>query len=392
MSQVKYLDLTNEYARSKGAMHTAREIAGQPKLWNEVFSLVLEKKQGLQEFLEPVFKIDGLRVILTGAGSSAFIGSTIQGIFQSETQKITQAIATTDLVTHPAQFFLRKIPTLLISFARSGNSPESIETINLANVHCDEIFHLIITCNENGYIIQNNHHHNSYIFLLPKIANDKGLAMTGSFTSMLLSIMLIAKLPQIKSLESAFEGMVRNARLLLGNYFTGIKDAVKNKYERIIFLGSGPMLGIARECQLKVQELSDGKVICKYDSFLGFRHGPRVVTNEKSLLVYLFSNDEHVFQYEKDLAMAIESESPGVPVVCFGRKLSCLENSILEIGCNDSTGTADDFYFIPATLIGQLFGFYNSLELGLEPDNPSVSGTINREVQGVTIYSVSNVL
>lgn len=182
MSQIKYLDLTQEYARSRGAVHTAQEIEGQPELWKKVFNLVMEKKQSLGKFLEPIFKIKDLRVILTGAGSSAFIGNAIQGIFQSETNKITQAIATTDLVTHPEQFFLKKIPTLLISFARSGNSPESIETINLANAHCDEVFHLIITCNESGYLIHNSDHHNSYIFILPKSANDKSLAMTGSFT------------------------------------------------------------------------------------------------------------------------------------------------------------------------------------------------------------------
>lgn len=385
MSKGKYLDLTQEYSRSRGAMHTAQEIAGQPELWKKVFNLVLEKRQSLEEFLEPIFKITDLRVILTGAGSSAFIGNAIQGIFQSGTNKITQAIATTDLVTHPQQFFLKKIPTLLVSFARSGNSPESIETINLANAHCDQVFHLIITCNENGYLIHNSNHHNTYIFILPKIANDKGLAMTGSFTSMLLSIMLIAKLSQIESLETPFQIMVGNARQLLSDYLTGIKSAVEKRYERIIFLGSGPMLGIARECQLKLQELSDGKVICKYDSFLGFRHGPRVVTNGKSLIVYLFSNDEHVFRYEKDLVTAIEAESPELPVVCFGRKISQLKNSILDIKCGGLD--SNDFYFIPAALIGQLFGFYESLELGLEPDNPSVSGTINRVVQGVKIYA-----
>ena len=385
MSQIKCLDLAHEYARSRGAVHTATEIAGQPELWKEIFNLVVEKRQSLGEFMEPVLKKNDLRVILTGAGSSAFIGNAIQGIFQSETNKITQAIATTDLVTYPAQFFIKNIPTLLVSFARSGNSPESIETINLANAHCDEVFHLIITCNESGYLIHNNDHHNSYIFILPKTANDKGLAMTGSFTSMLLSIMLIAKLSHIDKLETSFQNMVRNANLLLNDYLIGIKSTVKRRYERIIFLGSGPMLGIARECQLKLQELSDGKVICKYDSFLGFRHGPRVVANGRSLIVYLFSNDEHVFQYEKDLATAIETESPELPIVCFGRTISQLKNSIINIEFDGLN--SNDFYFIPAALIGQLFGFYESLELGLEPDNPSVSGTINRVVQGVKIYA-----
>src|ERR1700712_2811153 len=105
MVPFKYLDFTQEDVISRGAIHTSKEIAGQPKLWEDVLDSVLEKKQGLQKFLRPILNIKDLRIILTGAGSSAFIGESVQGIFQAETQRVTQAIATTDLVTHPALFF-----------------------------------------------------------------------------------------------------------------------------------------------------------------------------------------------------------------------------------------------------------------------------------------------
>jgi tagatose-6-phosphate ketose/aldose isomerase len=135
---------------------------------------------------------------------------------------------------------------------------------------------------------------------------------------------------------------------------------------------------------LKLQELTDGKVICKYDSFLGFRHGPRVVINEKSLIVYLFSNINHVFQYEKDLAESIATDCVYLPSISIGRKIGGLPNSVLDVEFNN---LANYFYILPVAIIGQLLGFYQSLKLGLHPDNPSVSGAINRVVQGVTIYS-----
>ncbi len=391
MLQLKDLTLAQEYSSVIGAKHTAKEIAGQPKLWKEVCKLVLEQRQSLNNFLAPILMLKNLRIILTGAGSSAFIGEAVQGILQAETQRITQAIPTTDLVTHPELFFLAKAPTLLVSFARSGNSPESLETINLANLHCERIFHLIITCNENGRLIQNKTFNNSYIFILPPTANDKGLAMTGSFTSMLLSALLIAKLSRIDSIQSEFHEMITNAKQIINKCLHLIKEVARNKYDRVIFIGSGPLLAIARECQLKVQELTDGYVICKHDSFLGFRHGPRVVTNKRSLIVYLFSNDDHVFQYEKDLAISIAQNSQYIPAISVGRKISGLGNSILDIEFQNSI-LPNDFNIVPEVLIGQLLGFYKSLELGLSPDNPSVSGAIHREVQGVTIYNNSNVL
>lgn len=392
MLQLKDLNFAREYSGVRGAKHTASEIAGQPKLWKEVYKLVLEKKKGLEEFLSPILILKDVRIILTGAGSSAFVGECVQGIMQAETQRVVQAIATTDLVTHPELFFLKKVPTLVISFARSGNSPESLEAVHLANLYCERIFHLIITCNENGRVIQKSNFKNYYTFILPCIANDKGLAMTGSFTSMLLSAMLISKLSHVSNLQPQLHDAIMNAKKILSKYLPHIKNVARNKYERVIFLGSGPLLGIARECQLKLQELTDGRIICKHDSFLGFRHGPRVVTNKRSLIVYLFSNDDHVFQYEKDLVKEIAAGSTNLPAVCFGRKIPGLENSILDIEFENSTLQLNDFYIIPAVLTGQLLGFYKSIELGLMPDNPSVSGAINREVQGVTIYETAHIL
>ncbi|MDQ6764013.1 MAG: SIS domain-containing protein [Bacteroidota bacterium] len=392
MLQLKDLNLAREYSGVRGAKHTASEIAGQPKLWKEVYKLVLEKKKSLEEFLSPILILKDVRIILTGAGSSAFIGESVQGILQAETQRVVQAIPTTDLVTHPELFFLKEVPTLLISFARSGNSPESLESIRLANIYSQRIFHLIITCNENGRLIKKSNFKNYYTLILPDCANDKGLAMTGSFTSMLLSVMLIAKLSNISNLQPQLQDAIMNAKKILSKYLPVIKNVARNKYERVIFLGSGPLLGIARECQLKLQELTDGRVICKHDSFLGFRHGPRVVINKRSLIVYFFSSDDHVFRYEKDLVKEIATGSTYLPAICVGRKVAGLENSILDIEFENSTLSSNDFYIIPAVLTGQLLGFYKSIELGLMPDNPSVSGAINREVQGVTIYETANIL
>lgn len=387
MMNDKKLNVNRGYTDLTSPMHTAREISGQPKLWTEVFKLVGDQKEEIQEFLQPIIRNTNLRIILTGAGSSAFLGNTLQGGFQLETKRITQAIATTDLITHPEQFFLRKIPTLLVSFARSGNSPESLEAIREANQYCESIFHLIISCNRDGDIIKHGDKKNSYFLLLPPKSNDQALAMTGSFTSMLLAALLILRINRLDSVVHEFEMLKINAEDMINKHSYSIRRLAGEGYERVIFLGSGPLLGIARECQLKLQELTDGKVICKYDSFLGLRHGPRVVINEKSLIVYLFSNEENSFNYEKDLAKSISKSEPTYPAVCFGRKPADLKNCLLEISFSNSVSQLGIFYPVLAVMLGQIMGYYFSLDQGLDPDNPSVRGTINRVVQGVTIYT-----
>jgi tagatose-6-phosphate ketose/aldose isomerase len=380
-----YLQFTKEEIERKGGLHTALEIEGQPVLWQQVYDLILSQKKAVLRFMSPLLADTGLRIILTGAGSSAFIGEAAQGIVQANTKRITQAIATTDLLTHPHLHFIKEMPTLMVSFARSGNSPESLAAVHLANSYCDTIFHLIITCNPDGELIKNDLPR-TYKLVLPESANDKGLAMTGSFTAMLLSVVLISKINQLESFLPALLVLISEATELTGKHLARIKAIAEQPYERVIFLGSGPMLAIARECHLKLQELTDGQVICKHDSFLGFRHGPRAVVNQGTLIVYLLCSDEQVLLYERDLCLSIDADARNTPTVSYNHQIKNLKNSVLAITFSQPADPLNELAFICAALIGQLMGFYHSLYLGLRPDSPSKSGTISRVVQGVTIY------
>lgn len=365
--------------------HTKTEIEGQPKLWDQVYELLVNKEDEIQAFLLPLFSLGNLQIILTGAGSSAFIGEAAQGVVQKNTGCNTRAIATTDLITHPELYFRSNLPTLLISFARSGNSPESLETVKLANEYCNEIYHLIISCNQEGELMKYaaKNKNNSFAILLPEACNDKSLAMTGSFTCMLLSILLVGDLKSLNNRKPEIEQIIEQGEFIL-NSFQEIKKITAKDFNRVVFLGSGSMLGIARECHLKLQELTDGQIICKFDSFLGFRHGPRAVINEKTLLVYLFSPSDHVYQYELDLASSIAKDSRNMNCLTIGRSEEISLKLCLNLDLK--LNPEQELNIVPATLIGQILGYYKSLQLGLDPDNPSISGSISRVVQGVTIY------
>ena len=363
---------------------TEKEIYRQPGLWLTVFEILVEQKMSIQQFLEPIIKKEDLRIILTGAGSSSFIGEAAQGVIQKKVGRVVQAISTTDIVTHADLFLSLEVPTLLVSFARSGDSPESLEVFYLAEKLCKEVYHLIITCNKEGKLITDTSvvGESCYKLILPEEANDESLAMTGSFTSMLLCALIVWDMKNIESNRKSVEGIISIGYVIL-KQSNLLKTVIKKKIERVVFLGSGPMTGIARECQLKLQELTNGKIICKHDSFLGFRHGPRVIVNKNTLIVFLFSADKHVCLYERDLARSI-SNDPGVISVFFNSPEDL--NLVSGISIGDGMVDGNNMQIIPATLIGQLLGLYKSLQLGLNPDNPSINGAINRVVQGVTIY------
>ena len=300
----------------------------------------------------------------------------------------TRSIPTTDIITHPQDYFIRSKPTLLVSFARSGDSPESLATVNLAEANCDDLYQLIITCNKNGELALKSRNDHTYVFILPEETNDRSLAMTSSFSSMLLAGLLILGLDDIETMRPVIERLCDCGRFILRHNLSELRSIAAIDFKRAVFLGSGPLFGVAHESHLKVQELSDGKVICKYDSFLGFRHGPRAVVDGSTLITYLLSNNGHARQYELDLIKAIDESPTGAKCIGVGHDLDKLginfDFSIKFPEC--AANVPVQYYNVIFILPAQIIGFYKSLDLGLEPDSPSKGGAISRVVQGVTIY------
>ena len=385
---MKYLNIDTKELELNGGYYTAKEISSQPEMWLETYKRVREEKDQLKQFLDKVVEENNPCIILTGAGTSAFIGEALVGAIQKNLKVITRSIATTDIITHPEDYFIRSKPTLLVSFARSGDSPESLATVKLAEANCDHLYKLIITCNRSGELAVNSRSDNSYVFLLPEGTNDKSLAMTSSFSSMLLAGLLMLNLDNIEHMLPILEGLCDCGNFVLKEHLSKLKSIAALDFKRAVFLGSGPFFGIAHESHLKVQELSDGKVICKYDSFLGFRHGPRAVVDETTLIIYLLSNNAYAQQYELDLIRSINESPTGAKSVGIGHDFDAqglnIDFAIKFPKC--PLNIPDEFYTVFYILPAQIIGFYKSLELGLDPDSPSKGGSISRVVQGVTIY------
>ena len=377
--------------------YTFDEIHQQPAMWRKELQALLNNKAEVSAFMHKYLTPD-TDIVLTGAGTSAFIGDALCPVMRGMWRNV-RSVPTTDIVTHAKYLLDKERPLLLVSFARSGNSPESVAAVNLANKVCKNVAHVYITCNAQGKLAQQAKangegleakvENNILLLLLPEETDDKSLAMTSSFSTMLLTCLMLGHIDTLDKDVEMIEKAAKNAEAVIAEYEEKLKEIASRPFERGVFLGSGALKGIAEECHLKLQELTDGAVVCKYDSFLGFRHGPKAVVNSKSIVVYLMTDQEEVQRYERDLVKQVDANNtPVAQIIVIAGKAPELPDVKADLVVRMPYGYAEnDFYgIVPFVVVGQLLGFYASKAHGLNPDAPSVSGNIHRVVEGVTIY------
>jgi tagatose-6-phosphate ketose/aldose isomerase len=368
---------------SRGAKWTAQEIAQQPTVWEGVADLIEGERARIDEFLKPLLANPYLRVVLTGAGTSAYIGDCLAPALAARLRRRVEAIATTELLSGPQLRLPAEGPTLLVSFARSGNSPESVAAVELAeHFLLRRVGHLVITCNPEGALaLRARGLGNACVLLMPEAAHDRGFAMTSSFSAMLLAGSLAFRL-----LEPAVAPrLARSAAELLPEAAALAGRLVARGFERVVYLGSNELRGLASEAALKLLELTDGRVVAVADSTLGFRHGPKTILNAKTLVVVLLSNDAYARNYDCDLLHELEREGRAGAVLALAGQpdgASRAEKLIMP-----GMSEASDLELAPLyVLVAQSYALLQSLALGLTPDRPDPAGTVNRVVQGVTIH------
>ncbi|VOS55937.1 tagatose-6-phosphate ketose/aldose isomerase [Streptococcus pneumoniae] len=383
------LHYTKEDLLELGAEITTREIYQQPDVWREAFEFYQAKREEIAAFLQEIAdKHDYIKVILTGAGTSAYVGDTLLPYFKEvydERKWNFNAIATTDIVANPATYLKKDVATVLVSFARSGNSPESVATVDLAKSLVDELYQVTITCAADGKLALQAHGDDRNLLLLqPAVSNDAGFAMTSSFTSMMLTALLVFDPTEFAVKSERFEVVSSLARKVLDKA-EGVKELVDLDFNRVIYLGAGPFFGLAHEAQLKILELTAGQVATMYESPVGFRHGPKSLINENTVVLVFGTTTDYTRKYDLDLVREVAGDQIARRVVLLSDQAFGLENvKEVVLGCG---GVLNDIYRVfPYIVYAQLFALLTSLKVENKPDTPSPTGTVNRVVQGVIIH------
>lgn len=374
-------------------LNTAKEIIQQPDTWRESVKNLIKNKIEIKSFIDSFLSKKEFRIILTGAGTSAFAGEVCEPYLTSLLNKRVEAIATTDLVASPKSYFIKDIPTLLVSFARSGNSPESVHAVNLATQLVDDLYQVVITCNENGKLAKNTvNDEKSLLLLMPPQTNDLGFAMTSSFTTMVLNAMAVFNINNIENFSSDVDKLSNSVNDFIENNIEKVTSLANEDFERIVYLGSSTSKGIARESAIKVLELTAGKVNASYDTPLGFRHGPKSVVDDETVSVIYISNDEYTRQYDLDLAKEMLAHKKNDKVVIVGDNIEedILNKADYVFNVENINYNVENKVLLPLQQIifGQMLSFLKSVNLGITPDNPCPTGEVNRVVQGVILHEL----
>jgi tagatose-6-phosphate ketose/aldose isomerase len=376
------MNLSQEQA---GALWTTQEILQQPRIWSQVLQLVAGRAFRLDSFLRPLLERADVRVVLTGAGTSSFIGECLAPAIARRWKCRVEAVATTDLVACPGNWLLPRVPTLLVSFARSGNSPESIAAVELAQSCLPQCHHLIVTCSAEGALYRRaSLLPSAHTLLLPDETNDRSFAMTSSFTGMLLAAGLVfhAMVPgpaRLATLASA-------ADMILAEWPARIRALLQSPFKRVVYLGAGELKGLAREAALKLLELTDGRIVAVADAPLGFRHGPKTIVDSGTLVIMFISNDSYRRQYDLDLLRELRSDAIASRVIAITAQPDIGDAHPDNFLLPALASVADLGLCLPFVIFAQSLALMQSLALGISPDNPNAAGTVSRVVRGVSIY------
>ena len=380
----------NEFSMGlNGAQETVREIMQQPDCWGEIDDLVRACDASIVAMIQRIAADPKAQITLCGAGTSAYVGEILRDTLQQWSVAQVRDVATTEIVSQPDIYFNAHSEGLLVSFARSGSSAESLDVAEKVAQIAPNVVQLNITCNPNSPMAQSTQA-NTYCCLMPERTHDRSFVMTSSFSTMLLfTVQLFARAlgqPQV-SLAPVMDA----ARGLIQTLWGHPSVAALAHNDRLVYLGSNTLYGAARESALKTLEMTAGRVVTMVESALGFRHGPKSIANANTGVCVFISGMPYTQQFDCDIVNELLRDATVANVVvvstsAVAQRLQASERlSVIELPAVLDE-TPDVLRSVLCVLVGQMVGLKLSRVHGVGADNPGPSGEVNRVVKGVTRY------
>ena len=390
----KLLDLSREEKIERGLLHTPAEIAQQPATWESTFSIFQKHRARLALFLADAGfgNLVGPKptVFLIGAGSSDYVGRSLVHLLRRLWKCEVIAIPSTSLLIHEEEWLIPGQRYIWISFSRSGDSPEGVSVIEKALLSHPDIHHIVVSCNAEGRMIHcTAGKRQAFAVALGDAVNDRALAMTSSFSNMVVFGQCMAHVHDLAQYEPILQRLVEAGKSFLPKAAEAAAALAAEPYERVCFVGSGALEGVAVESALKVLELTAGRILTMWESAMGLRHGPMAALDKTTLLVAFLSSREHVGRYERDLLKELMRKRLVKTQVVVGGHSELPLNGFADryLSPDIRTAVPDDYRPAADVLFGQLLGLFFSLRCNLMPDRPSPDGVISRVVQNVKIYA-----
>jgi len=387
-----FIELPLEEQEARGLLFTPKEIAQQPDTWLTTFAIFQEHEQRICSFLDRAGVRDPLEqrpvVMLIGAGTSDYVGQALELLLRQKWGCETLSVASTDLLSNLEEYVIPGRRYLWISFSRSGDSPEGVAVLEHAKELYPGIAHLVVTCNAEARMaaifkdVQD-----SCVVVLDDTVNDRSLAMTSSFTNMVVLGHCLANAWSLQEYSVVVEELVRAGRGLLSHSAEQAERIAAQGPSRMCFLGDGALASVAKESALKVLEMTAGQVKTMSETVLGLRHGPMAALDRQTLLLCFVSGETRRANYARDLLREIGEKSVVAERIAVGPKSAeALIAPHCEVYIALDVDIEDGYRPVLDVIFGQLLGLYCSVAHELKPDSPSPGGVINRVVQKFRIY------
>jgi len=336
--------------------HTLNEILSQPQCWSESLQKLASSAAfgAAAQMARP-----GVEWIFVGCGSSYYLAIAAASAF-NQVGLPARAIPASELLLYPALTLSGGHDYVPIMISRSGRTSEVVRAARLLE-HDRNVRIIAITCAD-GQPLE------SECSLTLKLldADERSMVMTRSFTSMLLGLQyLAATIAQDEALRRALISLSGETAPLLEDLPQRLRLFVEARsFDDCVFLAQGPLFGIASECMLKVTESSS--TYAQVFQSLEFRHGPKAIVGPETLITLLMSESS----YDAELEVLEEMKKLGAATMVIANRLDARAEKAADFAIE--LGLRVPEYARPAayTIWGQLYGLYNGLKKGLNPDAP----------------------
>src|SRR5882672_11182127 len=288
--------------------HTLREICQQPSTWVRTAEVMVQSAPKLLRSVQGVSSI-----VLTGSGSSEYAGDCVRMVLQKELGVNVQAVAGGAILTHGGNALPIGRPALMVSLARSGDSPESVGALALMLKMEPDLRHLVLTCNSQGSLANTfRDDPRVAVITLDDRTNDRSLVMTSSFTNLVLAAPFLDLIRDPPGYQAICVGLAGCATAPLQTQSDALAHAANAPFRRALFLGSGTRFAAAREAALKMLEMTAGRVTTSCETYLGLRHGPMSAVHDETLIVSFLSTAPQVRAYEADVLQELAQKQLGL--------------------------------------------------------------------------------
>jgi tagatose-6-phosphate ketose/aldose isomerase len=371
---------------------TCSEMVKQPELWLEGVNIIRKNRKKIESFISEINSLEGLKIFLSGAGSSAKAASLVGNYIRRVIGKDVYYISSTNLITQPESYILDDSPVLLVSFGSSGNTTEGLEAVEIFREKSKKLYQILIICSDKGEIVKKHSDEENVLYIpLPEGTKGKSMAATGEFTLLVQYALMLFDIYRFDYYADMFSSIALDAKYFFENEIYKVHSIANRKYELIAALGSNALMYLASEMCLKISELSSGLQSTQFHPVLEFRHGPKLAMNSKSLVSFFISNDPHTMKYEIDMLKECSANKKNSTI------------SAVSVDYVEEIDESCDYYFyfnrrgfkymddshiiFQYALYLQSFAILKAIDLGVAPDNlDGGSGFINKVAQGVKIY------